>query len=110
LALELVGKLTFGVTGNDHCLLVAAHFGLQQFLEFLIFLEKSLDFLLQFIAVKRPLVLLPALLLEIALQLTLTIAPLLFLLSELLLPALTQIPLLFSLSLAVFPLVFPLEF
>ena len=46
LFLELVAQLTLSITSHNHCLLIAAHLSLQQFLEVRVFLEQPLYFLL----------------------------------------------------------------
>ena len=108
LLLELVAQLTLGVACNDHCLLVAAHLRFQQLFEVRVFLEQSLYFLLEFLVVEHPLVLLPSFLLEVSFQLTLLVAPLLLFFPEFLLHLFPHVSLLLPLGLSLLALVLPL--
>lgn len=108
LLFELVAQLTLGITCDNHCLLVAAHLSLKQFLEVGILLEQPLYLLLKFLVVEHPLILLPSLLLKISFQLALLITPQFLLFPELLLYLFSHVSLLLPLCLPLLALILPL--
>lgn len=110
LTFEFVGEFPLGSACVDDGLLVFAELEFAGFFEFGVFAEESLDLFFEFIVVDDPLVLFPFFLVQISIELPLSVFPVLLLISEFAFDLFSEGSFLLSFSFTFLAFVLPLDF